>query len=349
MRVSDNQPQRLGLGKVDPSSREARAGAFLREALDVAELSAAEIADVRARLAASASGRRPRRLLVPAFAAFGVLFVTGGVLAALGTFHRRPTPAPTTPTAKTPRASHARVEARANTAEPVAIAPPAEAPAEARSIEISLPESRRPTVRPSVRRAPESRAVAVRPSAETQVHAAIPSDDAIPAPVATLAPVGATVSRPAPAAAVAPTPTVEPAPAPTSRPVTVQPSAAGAEARSLAEALERWRRQGRADAALSLLDEHDRRFPRGLLHVESRVARAEILLALGRTLPALGVLDGLNLSGLPRSRELETLRGDLRAQAGRCSDARADLNTVLKLGRDDELGRRAARALRLCP
>ncbi len=343
MRVSDNQPQRLGLGKVDPSSREARAGAFLREALDVTELSDSEIADIRVRLVASASGRRLRRLLVPAFAAFGVLFVTGGVLAALGTFHRRPEPAPIAPATKTPRASHPHVEVRVNAAEPVAVAAPAEAPSVERP-----PESPRPTARPSTRRATETRgALAARPSAESQVHVASPSADAIPAspPVAALAPVGAAVAQLAPAAAVAPKPTVEPAP--TARPAAVQPSAAGAEAQSLAEALERWRRQGRAEAALSLLDEHDRRFPRGLLHVESRVARAEILLALGRTLPALGVLDGLNLSGLPRSRELEALRGDLRAQAGRCSDARADLNAVLKHGRDDELGRRADRALRL--
>lgn len=350
MRESDNQPQRLGLGKVDPRSREARAGAFLREAVDVAELSDADIAHIRLRLASTASGRR--RLLVPAFAAFGVIFVAGGVLAALGTFHRRPEPV--YPATSPSRASLVRPvhEAKVEAEVKAEAAPAVLAPAEAPPAQIPSIERARPSAH-SARQVVESRAVlSARPSAETQSPSGFGSADAIAArvPVAALAPSNATVTQPAPATAVvAPTPTVEPVPAPSARPVTAQPSAAGAEARSLSEVLERWRRQGRAEAALTLLDEHDRRFPRGLLHVESRVARAEILLALGRTLPALGVLDGLSLSGLPRARELETLRGDLRAQAGRCGDARVDLNAVLARGREDELGRRAARALRFCP
>jgi hypothetical protein len=121
------------------------------------------------------------------------------------------------------------------------------------------------------------------------------------------------------------------------------------EARSLADALLRWRHDGQAEAALSLLTAHEQRFPRGALAVEARVARAEILLALARREQALAVLDSLSMANLPRGRELETLRGELRAQAGRCPDARADLARVLSSTGADELGQRARRALATCP
>jgi hypothetical protein len=126
-------------------------------------------------------------------------------------------------------------------------------------------------------------------------------------------------------------------------------SALSAEARSLADALARWRRDGQGEAALALLVAHERRFPQGGLSVESRIARAEILLALDRRDQALAVLDSLTLTGLPRARELETLRGELRAHAGRCRDARSDLSRVVASGGADDLSRRAARALAACP
>jgi len=126
-------------------------------------------------------------------------------------------------------------------------------------------------------------------------------------------------------------------------------SPVSAEARSLAQALSLWRREKNGDAALSLLDAHERRFSHGALSVESKVARAEILLALARRDHALRVLDSLGLIGLPRARELETLRGELRVEAGRCREARADLSRVLEGTRDDDLGRRARAALARCP
>jgi len=125
-------------------------------------------------------------------------------------------------------------------------------------------------------------------------------------------------------------------------------NALSAEARSLSAALARWRRDGNAQAALALLVAHERRFTHGALSVESKVARAEILLALARRDQALVVLDSLALAGLPRARELETIRGELRAQHGRCQDARADLARV-SAGVDDELSKRAARAMAGCP
>jgi|WetSurMetagenome_2_1015567.scaffolds.fasta_scaffold174681_2 hypothetical protein len=130
---------------------------------------------------------------------------------------------------------------------------------------------------------------------------------------------------------------------------TLAEGALSIEARSLAEALARWRRDGQAEAALALLAAHERRFPQGGLAVEAKVARAEILLALGRRDQALAVLDALTLANLPRARELETLRGELRAGAGRCRDARFDLSRVLASGGGDDLGVRAARALASCP
>jgi hypothetical protein len=140
---------------------------------------------------------------------------------------------------------------------------------------------------------------------------------------------------------------VETAPSPA--PAAPTEGALSVEARSLANALERWRRDGKAESALALLEAHDRRFSGGALRVESRVARAEILLALSRKEQALAVLDGLSLAGLPRSRELSTLRGELRAQAGRCSEARADLSRVLASTETDDLGKRATRAMSSCP
>jgi hypothetical protein len=122
-----------------------------------------------------------------------------------------------------------------------------------------------------------------------------------------------------------------------------------AEARSLSDALARWRRHGDAESALALLAAHDRRFADGALAVEAKVARAEILLAVGRRAPALAVLDSLSLAGLPRARELATLRGELRAEAGRCPEARADLGPVLEATAQDDLGRRAVNALGRCP
>lgn len=137
--------------------------------------------------------------------------------------------------------------------------------------------------------------------------------------------------------------------APTVKEALPAEGALSVEARSLADALARWRRDGKAEQALALLAEHDRRFPRGALGIESRVARAEILLGLARKPQALAVLDSLTLGPLPRARELETLRGELRAQSGRCGEARADLEHVLSISKSDELGRRAARALASCP
>ena len=122
-----------------------------------------------------------------------------------------------------------------------------------------------------------------------------------------------------------------------------------AESGSFAVVIASWHRQHDAGAALALLDAHEQRYPAGAMRLEARILRAELYLAQGRNEPALSVLDGMSLSGIPRARELQTLRGELRAKAGRCRDAQADLGSVLEKNLTDALARRATQALAHCP
>lgn len=126
------------------------------------------------------------------------------------------------------------------------------------------------------------------------------------------------------------------------------PADALAESRSFGEALERWHRQHDSAGALTALDAHERRFPAGRLVPEARLLRAEILLAQGRERESLQLLDRVQLDGSPRSRELLTVRGELRVKAGRCDDARADLNEVVRKGSEDGFAKRATQALGHC-
>lgn len=140
-------------------------------------------------------------------------------------------------------------------------------------------------------------------------------------------------------------PRFEAAPAtPLPRPVQERPIVA--EAQSFALVLERWRTQRDARAALASLDAHERRFSRGAMALEARLLRVEVLLSERRSQEALRVLDRLSLDEVPRSRELRTLRGELRAELERCADARADLASITTEG--DALARRAQRALSRC-
>jgi len=121
-----------------------------------------------------------------------------------------------------------------------------------------------------------------------------------------------------------------------------------AESRVFSAAIERWHRAHDPTAALAALDEHDRRFPTGHFQTESRLLRAEILLAQGREREGLALLDRLNLAGSPRARELFTVRGELRIKLGRCSEGRADLDQVVSRGVSDSFGKRAAEAMDHC-
>jgi hypothetical protein len=121
------------------------------------------------------------------------------------------------------------------------------------------------------------------------------------------------------------------------------------ESRSFATVIASWHRQHDAGIALGLLEAHEQRYPAGHLRLEAQILRAELQLAQGRNAQALSVLDGMSLSGIPRARELQTLRGELRAKADRCREARADLVLVLEKNMTDALAKRATRALAHCP
>jgi outer membrane PBP1 activator LpoA protein len=122
-----------------------------------------------------------------------------------------------------------------------------------------------------------------------------------------------------------------------------------AESHSFASVIEPWHRTHNASAALALLDAHEQRYPNGHMRLETRMLRAEIYLAQGREAEALAVLDSLALSGIPRARELQTVRGELRIKAGRCPEGKRDLGDVLDKSVADSLARRAAQALHHCP
>ncbi|MGB8296442.1 MAG: hypothetical protein WCG85_13525 [Polyangia bacterium] len=122
-----------------------------------------------------------------------------------------------------------------------------------------------------------------------------------------------------------------------------------AESHSFASVIEPWHRTHSASVALALLDAHERRYPHGHMHVETRVLRAEIYLAQDRESEALAVLDSLALAGLPRGRELQVVRGELRIKAGRCPEGKRDLGDVLEKGVADPLAERALRAIHHCP
>jgi hypothetical protein len=122
-----------------------------------------------------------------------------------------------------------------------------------------------------------------------------------------------------------------------------------AESRSFASVIGPWHRTRNADETLALLDAHERRYPNGHMRLESRVLRAEIYLGQGRNSAALAVLDSLSLSGLPRARELQTVRGELRIAASRCAEGKRDLSDVLEKGVADALAKRAVQAMSHCP
>ena len=94
---------------------------------------------------------------------------------------------------------------------------------------------------------------------------------------------------------------------------------------------------------------HERSFPSGQMHLEAKLLRAEILLQQGREPESLVLLDSMTLHGLPRGRELQTVRGELRIKYGRCSEGRRDLDDILAKDNTDALAHRATRAISLCP
>ncbi|HEX4406093.1 MAG TPA: hypothetical protein VH560_14745 [Polyangia bacterium] len=114
-----------------------------------------------------------------------------------------------------------------------------------------------------------------------------------------------------------------------------RPSAIAREAAVLGAALQKLRDEGDAAGALALLDAHDAEFAAtGLLADEAGTTRVEALLRLGQRARALALLDARVLPPSGRARALLASRGELRADAGRGAEARADFDALLS---DDAL------------
>ena len=121
------------------------------------------------------------------------------------------------------------------------------------------------------------------------------------------------------------------------------------ERQSFAAVLGAWHRTRAARPTLTLLDTHEQHYPNGDMRIEARVLRSVIYLAEGRDRDALSVLDSLSLAGIPRGRELQVVRGELRIKFGRCSEGKRDFDDVLAKGVADPLAQRAAQAIARCP
>jgi len=326
MQAEHEKMRRLGEGGKHASALEARVGALLDEARSIAGLSDREIALIERRIFEQSRVRR-RFYLFPALAALTALLTCGSVMALVSGWHPR-LPRFGSTAAVPPTTGRAIPRHVSKAATPLCRTP-------------ALPEnelSHASSPVPEERPAPAERApLPPRPSSSLPPRFKLqPRTSARPSGVerrSFLREVSSLSERPSVA---------EPD-------STLHENGMSAEAQSLAEALARWRRDNDAEGALALLASHQHRFEHGAFAVESNVARAEILLALGRGSQALVVLDSLNLAQLPRARELQTIRGELRGQLGRCQESREDLSLVVLTTSVDELGQRAIRAIVKCP
>ena len=161
--------------------------------------------------------------------------------------------------------------------------------------------------------------------------------------------VSAPAPRPAPARPAGPPTVDEPAevlPAPV-----VAPALAGnadSETALLAGALAKLRHDGDAGAALALLDRDLARHPDGALVSEVTAVRVEALLARSEDAKALETLDTLPTPRVPLDRRLRALRGELRAKAGRCAEAKVDFSATLRTPPSDAVDERALRGRAAC-
>lgn len=102
------------------------------------------------------------------------------------------------------------------------------------------------------------------------------------------------------------------------------------EARLLARAISQLRRTRDPRAALVTLDRYVQMFPHGVLASESARTRLEAVLQLNDLGRALSLLDGKTAFAGPLDADLLLTRAELRAGAGRCSDAVADFTRALE-------------------
>jgi hypothetical protein len=131
-------------------------------------------------------------------------------------------------------------------------------------------------------------------------------------------------------------------------PVGTRAETSGAEARLLGEGMRLLRTDHDARRALELLNEHERRFPRGVFTRQSNMVRAEVLLALGEPRAALAVMDALPLETSDEDRFLVLARAELRAANARCPDAIGDFGRVLDVDGTDDSAERALYGRAVC-
>jgi Tetratricopeptide repeat len=120
------------------------------------------------------------------------------------------------------------------------------------------------------------------------------------------------------------------------------------EAAALTNVFRHLRSGGDASAALRLLDGYDRDFPAGTLQDEARIARAEALVALGRRMDALPLLEAIESSGGSPTRDLRIARAELLVEAGRCPSALGDFEAVLASTKKDDAAGRALYGRAFC-
>jgi len=277
----------------------------------------------------------PRRSLVPVLAASALLLSAGTAAAwATGTLPRIPVLGSLFSSTRLSRPAppHAMV---ASPGRSLAVAAPKE---EALTAELDqLGEPDRTEASQAPRR--EDRAAGVSPASRRHVRVPPGPLAARPEPAA---PQESHAARPEPTGpgefSTAPSKIVPPSDSPIAR-----------EGESFGTVLRSWRRNHDHRAALSALDLHDHAFAGGQMTLESRLLRIEILLSDGRDREGLALLDRLALGSgtVPRSRELLTVRGELRIRAGRCADGRADLAPIG--AGSDGFAKRARNALTHCP
>lgn len=123
---------------------------------------------------------------------------------------------------------------------------------------------------------------------------------------------------------------------------------ADSEAAALAAALTALRRQRDADAALVLVEQSLARHPDGALVPEMVAVRVEALLARGDAAQALAALDVLPTARVPLDRRLRVLRGELRANAGRCDEASVDFTATLRAVPTDAVDERSLHGRASC-
>ncbi|MBX7117147.1 MAG: hypothetical protein K1X64_22715 [Myxococcaceae bacterium] len=135
------------------------------------------------------------------------------------------------------------------------------------------------------------------------------------------------------------TPAIHQAPAaPAQRPPTVKTKATPfivsddgllAEAQLIARAAQTLRAQHNASEALTLLDEHTKRFSSPTLADEARLLRIEALIAAEQPEQALALLRSDGPSSTPRTEMLRLLEAELLSQLNQCGEALQTLEPLL--------------------